>query len=171
MLVAAVGNLLQNAFKVTKHRTSVALNAYGVADRIRIDVEDCCGGLRPGGADRMFLLFKQCGGDGSGLGLGLAICRRSVQANNGVLSVRDVPGVGCVFTIDLPRHSLPQTCFGTDCLRAGVVLLFSLDQKEHTMSHQPPKQNKKKAQHTAKEKKSIKQQKKHASEHVPFIKQ
>ena len=48
---------------------------------------------------------------------------------------------------------------------------FLLDQQEHTMSHQPPKQNKKKAQHTAKEKKSIKQQKKHASEHVPFIKQ
>ena len=39
------------------------------------------------------------------------------------------------------------------------------------MSHQPPKQNKKKAQHTAKEKKSIKQQKKHASDQVPFIKQ
>ena len=39
------------------------------------------------------------------------------------------------------------------------------------MARQPPKQNKKKAQHTAKEKKSIKQQKKHASDQVPFIKQ
>ncbi len=38
------------------------------------------------------------------------------------------------------------------------------------MSHQPPKESKKKAQHTAKEKKSIKQQKKHATETVPFIK-
>ncbi len=38
------------------------------------------------------------------------------------------------------------------------------------MSHQPPKQNKKKAQHTSKEKKTIKQQKKHASETAPFIK-
>jgi hypothetical protein len=25
-----------------------------------------------------------------------------------VLSVRDIPGSGCVFTIDLPRHSLPK---------------------------------------------------------------
>jgi hypothetical protein len=39
------------------------------------------------------------------------------------------------------------------------------------MAHQPPKQDKKKAQHTAKQKKSIKQQKKHASDRVPFIKQ
>jgi len=38
------------------------------------------------------------------------------------------------------------------------------------MSHQPPKESKKKAQHTAKEKKSIKQQKKHASDAPAFIK-
>ena len=38
------------------------------------------------------------------------------------------------------------------------------------MSHQPPKTSKKKAQHTAKEKKSIKQQKKHAGETPSFIK-
>jgi len=54
----------------------------------------------------MFLAFKQGDKDRSGLGLGLAICRRSVEANNGIVRVRDVPGSGCVFTIDLPRHAL-----------------------------------------------------------------
>jgi hypothetical protein len=44
------------------------------------------------------------------------------------------------------------------------------DPEERTMSHQPPKENKKKPQHTPKEKKAIKQQKKHASDAVPFIK-
>jgi len=38
------------------------------------------------------------------------------------------------------------------------------------MSHQPPKESKKKAQHTAKEKKQIKQQKKQVGDAVPFIK-
>ena len=38
------------------------------------------------------------------------------------------------------------------------------------MSHQPPKETKKKPQHTAKEKKTIKQQKKQAGSTVPFIK-
>ena len=106
MLFSAVGNLLQNAFKFTQPGSEVSLNAYATAGRIRIDVEDHCGGLPPGAAEELFLPFKQSGEDRSGLGLGLTICRRSVEANNGVLRVRDVPGSGCVFTIDLPRHSL-----------------------------------------------------------------
>jgi signal transduction histidine kinase len=106
MLFSAVGNLLQNAFKFTQRHTEVSLSAYATADRIRIDVEDHCGGLPQGAAEDVFLPFKQSGADRSGLGLGLAICRRSVEANNGVLSVRDVAGSGCVFTIELPRHVL-----------------------------------------------------------------
>jgi signal transduction histidine kinase len=106
MLFSAVGNLLQNAFKFTQRHTEVSLNAYAAADRIRIDVEDHCGGLPQGAVEEVFLPFKQSGEDRSGLGLGLAICRRSVEANNGVLSVRDVAGSGCVFTIELPRHLL-----------------------------------------------------------------
>ena len=38
------------------------------------------------------------------------------------------------------------------------------------MSHQPPKESKKKPQHTPKEKKSIKQQKKQTGAVAPFIK-
>jgi signal transduction histidine kinase len=107
MLFSAVGNLLQNAFKFMQRHTAVSLNAYAVADRIRIDIEDHCGGLpRGGAAEDVFLPFTQSGEDRSGLGLGLAICRRSVEANNGVLSVHDAPGSGCVFTIELPRHVL-----------------------------------------------------------------
>src|ERR1700752_4184644 len=48
LLLSAVGNLLQNAFKFTRSHTEVTLNAYAVADRILIDVEDGCGGLPPG---------------------------------------------------------------------------------------------------------------------------
>jgi signal transduction histidine kinase len=107
MLLSAVGNLLQNAFKFTQLLTEVSLSAYAAADRIRIDVEDHCGGLPPGAADHVFLPFKQSSADTSGLGLGLSICRRGVEANNGTLRVRDIPGAGCVFTIDLPRHILP----------------------------------------------------------------
>jgi signal transduction histidine kinase len=106
MLFSAVGNLLQNAFKFTQPHTEVSLNAYAAADRILLDVEDHCGGLPPAAAERLFLPFAQNGEDRSGLGLGLAICRRSVEANHGVLRVRDVPHAGCVFTIDLPRHLL-----------------------------------------------------------------
>ena len=107
MLAAAVGNLLQNAFKFTERDTEVSLRAYASDDRVLIDVADGCGGLPEGDAEKMFHAFAQNAQDRSGLGLGLSICRNSVQANDGILRVRDLPGSGCVFTIDLPRRSLP----------------------------------------------------------------
>ncbi|MET4727940.1 signal transduction histidine kinase [Lysobacter enzymogenes] len=106
LLLSAVGNLLQNAFKFTHPGSEVILNAYALADRIVIDVQDHCGGLPPGLAEDMFGSFVQGSEDRSGLGLGLSIARRSVEANHGTLSVRNVPGSGCIFTINLPRHML-----------------------------------------------------------------
>jgi signal transduction histidine kinase len=108
LLASAIGNLLQNAFKFTEQNTEVSLHVHPTADRILIDVQDNCGGLPAGDAERMFVPFAQNSVDKSGLGLGLSICRRSVEASGGVLSVRDIPGTGCVFTIDLPRHAMPQ---------------------------------------------------------------
>jgi signal transduction histidine kinase len=107
MLNAAVGNLLQNAFKFTEYESEVSLRAHAAGDRVLIEIADHCGGLPPGDAERMFQSFTQNSADRSGLGLGLSISRSSVEANDGVLRVRDVPGTGCVFTIDLPRHFVP----------------------------------------------------------------
>ena len=107
LLYAALGNLLQNAFKFTHNHTEVTLNAYAVADRILIDVKDHCGGLQAGNAEKIFLPFAQNGDDKSGLGLGLSIARRSVESNGGTLSVSDVPGIGCIFTLSLPRYPMP----------------------------------------------------------------
>ena len=108
MLFSALGNLLQNAFKFTRHGSQVTLNAYASADRILIDVIDNGEGLPHGDAERMFAPFAQGGQDKSGLGLGLSISRRGVEASQGILRVRSTPGEGCVFTIDLPRHQLPN---------------------------------------------------------------
>jgi signal transduction histidine kinase len=108
MLFSALGNLLQNAFKFTHRHTTVTLNAHSSGDRVLIDVEDHCGGLPPGDPEKLSESFAQHGADRSGLGLGLSISRRSVEANSGLLRIRDIPGSGCVFTIDLPRHTLSR---------------------------------------------------------------
>jgi signal transduction histidine kinase len=111
-LFSALNNLLQNAFKFTRAGTEVSLTAYANADRVLIDVEDHCGGLPPGDPEHLFHPFTQSGADRTGIGLGLSICRRSVEANRGVVRVRDVPGSGCVFTIDLPRQLVSEQFFG-----------------------------------------------------------
>ena len=102
LLLSAVHNLLQNAFKFTAAGTEVSLNAHVHGERIHIDVQDHCGGLALGAAEVMFIPFTQVNKDISGAGLGLSISRQIVEANNGLLTVRNMPGSGCVFTVDLP---------------------------------------------------------------------
>lgn len=105
-LLAALANLLQNAFKFTRPNTEIALAARAFGQSVLIEVTDQCGGLPKESPEKMFSPFSQRSGDHSGLGLGLSIARQSVESDGGTLSVRDVPGTGCVFTISLPRHRL-----------------------------------------------------------------
>ena len=103
MLSSAIANLLQNAFKFTHPHGHVSLTAHAVAERVVIDIEDECGGLVTGKTtEEIFRPFEQQNGDRTGLGLGLSVSRRGVEANGGKLTVHDIPGKGCVFTIDLP---------------------------------------------------------------------
>ncbi len=106
LLLAALANLVQNAFKFTKPGTTVVLSAYAFRGHVLIDVMDHCGGLPGGYADKMFTPFSQRSDDKTGLGLGLAIARQAVEREGGTLSVRDAPGAGCIFTIALPRHEV-----------------------------------------------------------------
>lgn len=103
MLGSAVSNLLQNAFKFSRRYGTVSLSARGTDDRILIEVEDECGGLPAGTAEELFRPFEQRSANRTGIGLGLSISRRAVEANDGKLDVRNLTGRGCVFTIDLPR--------------------------------------------------------------------
>ena len=106
ILAAAIANLLQNALKFTKPGTRVELRTSNTTSRVLIEVEDACGGLPAGAAEKLLKPFVQRGHNRTGLGLGLSICWKAVKATGGELRIRDLPGKGCVFTIDLPR-SLP----------------------------------------------------------------
>jgi signal transduction histidine kinase len=102
ILASIVTNLLQNAFKYTRPHTHVTLRTSTVADRLLIEVEDECGGLPAGATASLFEPYVQRNADHSGLGLGLSICRRGAEAIGGTIQVRDLPGKGCVFTVELP---------------------------------------------------------------------
>jgi len=104
ILASALSNLIQNAFKFTRPSGHVSLRTHQTLDRVEIEIEDECGGLPADKIDHLFRMFEQYGADRTGLGLGLAISRQGVEDSNGVIRVRDLPGRGCVFTIDLPRQ-------------------------------------------------------------------
>ena len=107
VLAAVVGNLLQNAFKFTRPRSTVTLRVGASAERVLIEIQDECGGLLGGNVNELFRPFEQRSADRTGLGLGLAFSRWAVEANNGRIDARNLPDRGCVFIVDLPRLPVP----------------------------------------------------------------
>jgi signal transduction histidine kinase len=103
VLGAVVSNLLQNALKFTRPATVVTLRVEASDRLVCIHIQDECGGLPGGDEETLFHSFEQLSPDRTGLGLGLAFCRWGTEANNGRIDVHDIPGVGCVFTVELPR--------------------------------------------------------------------
>ena len=102
LLASAVMNLLHNAFKNTPSGGRVALRARAEHGRLLIETEDECGGIPPGKGDLFQKFGDRRGSDRSGLGLGLSIARKAVRAHGGEISIRNMPGKGCVFVVDVP---------------------------------------------------------------------
>src|SRR5437763_4679865 len=95
-------NLLTNAFKFTRSGGSVTLRAYHQDRRLRIEVQDECGGIPESKGDPFQSFGDQRGSDRTGLGLGLSIARKAVRAHGGDIQIRNTPGKGCVFVIEVP---------------------------------------------------------------------
>ena len=107
VLAAVVMNVLQNAFKFTRPRTTVTLRVGASAERVLFEVHDECGGLAGRDTSDLFRPFEQRSANRTGLGLGLAFSRWGAEANHGRIYARNLPDVGCVFTVDLPRVAAP----------------------------------------------------------------
>lgn len=114
VLGSAVTNLLNNAFKFTPVGGRVVLRARTNENgRLQIDVEDECGGIPASAGDPFQSFGERRGTDQTGLGLGLSIARKAVRAHGGDIHIHNMPGKGCVFTIDIPLASEAVPTSGT----------------------------------------------------------
>jgi len=102
LLTSAVMNLLHNAFKNTPAGGAVTLRAHAQGERLIVEVQDECGGIPASKKDLFQAFGDRRGTDRSGLGLGLSIARNAVRAHGGDIHIRNMPGTGCVFAIDVP---------------------------------------------------------------------
>lgn len=101
----ALGHLIDNAIRYTDHG-AVTVTATASDDAIRIVITDTGIGIRSDLRASLFDVFVQ--GDDSltkrfdGVGLGLSICRKLVDAMGGRISVESEEGAGSTFIVDLP---------------------------------------------------------------------
>jgi signal transduction histidine kinase len=102
LLASAVMNLLHNAFKNTHKNGHVLLRCRQDAARAVIDIEDECGGIPYDLPDPFSAFGDRRGLDRKGLGLGLAMARDAVRLHGGDITLRNLPGKGCIFTIEIP---------------------------------------------------------------------
>lgn len=105
LLLSTIANLTQNALKYTKvgGRILWRANFDRDAKNIIFEIEDECCGLAPEVEKNLFSPFKSGGVDQTGLGLGLTIVQRAVLLLKGTISVRNLPGKGCIFILSIPK--------------------------------------------------------------------
>jgi K+-sensing histidine kinase KdpD len=109
LVVGAAVNLLRNASKFSPRGSTIGLRVSRIAgEKVCFEVGDECGGLPPGDEEGLFQSFEQRSVDRSGLGLGLAVSRLNIRAVGGELRVRNLPGKGCIFSLELPLG--PNEC-------------------------------------------------------------
>lgn len=108
-ILSAVANLIQNAMKYTLSQGNIWLRAKQKEDRILIEIEDECGGIKEDKLSSIFTPFIQVDTSKSGVGLGLSIAMRAINLNKGTLTVQNKPGAGCMFVIDIPIKLIPDT--------------------------------------------------------------
>jgi signal transduction histidine kinase len=120
LLASAISNLLQNAFKLTPKRGNVSLTVDASPDRVLFAIEDEGGGLPLGKAGDVSRPPAQHGSLSWRAGPGLSVCIKAAKANGGDVRVRDIPGKGCVFTLDLPRKPPPLS--SSSAVAAHVIV-------------------------------------------------
>ena len=108
-LQQVVWNLLSNAVKFTPAGGRVAIHCGREDGTLILEVRDNGVGFDPRDAARIFNAFEQAEGrQFGGLGLGLAICKRFVEAHGGQISAfSDGRGRGARFRVELPLAAPP----------------------------------------------------------------
>jgi len=97
-------NLISNGLKFnTDECPCVCIRALELPDQWRIEVSDNGIGIEEHYLPRMFGIFERFHPGKEGEGVGLALCRKIVEAHQGEIGVNTTYGEGSTFWFDLPK--------------------------------------------------------------------
>jgi signal transduction histidine kinase len=102
-----LSNLLDNAIKFNTPGGSITIRVKQRGRRVRVEIEDTGIGIAEDKLGRVFERFYQVDGTPrrryGGIGLGLAICKKTVEAHHGYIGVTSLLGSGSTFYFELPK--------------------------------------------------------------------
>ena len=107
-----VVNLVVNAIQAmrpmeTERRLAVTTRVAGEPARIFIEVADSGPGIPADVQARIFEPFFTTKPQGEGTGLGLSLCRRTLEEHGGTITVQSAVGHGATFRLELPVVACP----------------------------------------------------------------
>ncbi len=104
-------NLLENAVKYSPPGGEVRVSAKPEGEQLVIGVSDEGIGIAPADQEKLFSPFQRLEKRPSGVrgvGLGLMVCRRLVEAHGGNIWVESEPGHGSTFFFTMPLSQIPS---------------------------------------------------------------
>lgn len=104
-LTEALGHGLENAAAYSKPANAIHVSVAAEGKSVFFRISDRGVGIPAADRDRVFDRFVRLSSSSSvpGTGLGLSIARSLVEMNGGRLRLKDAPGGGTTFEIELPR--------------------------------------------------------------------
>lgn len=112
MLRQVLLNLIGNAYQAMIDGGTVTVGLTTDGAQLHMSVTDTGIGMAPDVSRRVFEPFYTT--KARGVGLGLAVSRRIVDAHGGDIAVVSAPGEGTTFTVSLPRVPMPRQGQGAD---------------------------------------------------------
>ena len=102
LIAQAVRNLAENAAKYSPAGGTITLGAEAANGEMTVSVRDDGPGIPAEEQGRIFARFHRASSGAQGMGLGLYLCERLVEAHGGRLWVESTPGEGATFRFTLP---------------------------------------------------------------------
>lgn len=98
----AFKNIIRNAIEAMTGGGTLKISTLSSHESVVIEFRDTGPGISGNKLEDLFTEFSTT--KGSGLGLGLAISKRIIEAHNGTITAKSEVGKGTVFIIRLPAH-------------------------------------------------------------------
>lgn len=98
-------NLLSNASKFSPESSKIYFKAFLTGNNLEIDVKDEGIGISPDDQKKLFEPYFRVQNDRlkvSGMGLGLTVCQKIIEAHGGTIRVASQPGQGSTFSFRIP---------------------------------------------------------------------